>query len=97
MMISIVHACALIMTFLIFGPLGYRLSKKIKRPVSLVMWIFVVLLTLAAGASMPSAILVGIFEFKIFLCYSLMALGTGMIAGLAMREVKLRTNSDQRV
>jgi hypothetical protein len=97
MPVLFLHIVALLITLLIFGSVGYRLSKRIKSPVSAVTWILLVLFTLLAGSFMRLGILLGIFEFKIYAPYSLMALGIGILIGLGTREIRLRTRVSAKV
>ncbi len=90
MHISFIQLIALLATCFLFGTIGFQLSKRFKRPVSAVTWIVVILATLLAGGIMPSAVLIGIFKFKIFVSHSLQAQGLGMMIGLATREIRMR-------
>ena len=97
MPVLFLHIFALLITLLVFGSIGYRLSKRMKSPVSAVTWILLVLFTLLAGSFIRLGILLGIFEFKIYASYSLMALGIGMIIGLGTREIRLRARAGAKV
>ena len=81
---------ALIFTYLVFGFVGYRLSRKFKSPVTLLTWIAVVLATVLAMNFMPNAILIGVFEFQIMINNALQSIGIGIIIGLATREMRLK-------
>jgi hypothetical protein len=39
---------------------------------------------------MPGAILLGIDDFRIYINFSLQAIGLGMIIGLATREIRIK-------
>ncbi len=80
---------ALVFTYLVFGFLGFRLSKKFKRPVTLLTWIALIIATVLAMFVMPNAIFIGVFEFQILINHSLQAIGVGIIIGLATREIRL--------
>ncbi len=97
MPVLLVRIVALLTTFLLFGTLGYRLSKRVKTPISITAWIFLALFTLLAGSIMPSAILIGIFRFKIFVSCSLMAFGIGIIIGLATRGMRQSASGGAKV
>jgi len=84
---------SLIFTYLVFGYLGYRLSGKFKRPVSLVTWFVLVIATLLAMYTMPRAILVGAFEFRVLINHALQAVGVGIIIGLATREIRIKVET----
>jgi len=84
------HISALIITYLLFGFLGFRLSIKFKRPVTLLTWIGLIIATILAMSVMPGAILIGVFEFQILVNNALQATGVGIIIGLATREIRIK-------
>ncbi len=90
MHISFIQMIALLTTCLLFGTIGFQLSRLFKRPVSVLTWIFLILAILIVGGIMPSAVLIGIFKFKIFVSHSLQALGLGIVIGLLIREIRVR-------
>jgi hypothetical protein len=81
---------ALVFTYLVFGYVGYRISRKFKRPVTVLTWIGVILATILAMYVMPHALLIGLFEFEILISNALQAIGLGIIIGLVTREMRLR-------
>ncbi len=91
------HTFALIITLLIFGYVGYKVSKKLKSVLSFVAWILMIAIALYAGNALNIGILVGIFQFKIYISTSLTALGLGIIVGLAMQEIRRRANAGAKV
>lgn len=93
----ILRVLALLITLLVFGSIGYRLSQRMKSPVSLATWIILVLFTLFVGTFTNLGILVGFFQFRIFASCALTALGVGAIIGLATREIRRRTGAGARV
>lgn len=90
MQFSFFQVLAIIFTYLLFGFFGYRVSARIKRPVALAIWIVLVIATLASPFVMPGAILLGIDDFRIYINFSLQAIGLGMIIGLATREIRIK-------
>ena len=79
-----------LLTFAVFGTIGFSLSRRIKRPVQTATWIFV---AIAAGLSqwiLPNLLLVSGGGFAIALNYSLEAVFLGILVGLVQRELKLR-------
>ena len=82
----ILHLSAFILTYLFFGYLGLRFSKKFKQPDSILTATALVLLTIGAIRIGPHAMILGIFEFKIFVNNALQATGIGIIAGLLIGE-----------
>ncbi len=91
---SIFQLISLCVTYVLFGYCGYRLSKRFKRPFSLLTWAILVLATLGAITFMRSALLVGFFELKIFVNTAVQALGVGIIIGLAAREIMARHRAE---
>jgi hypothetical protein len=85
---------SLVFTYLVFGFLGFRLSRRFKTPVTLLTWIELVVATILAMYVMPNAILIGIFEFKILINNALQAIGVGIIIGLATREIRLKVKTE---
>jgi hypothetical protein len=81
---------SLVFTYLVFGFLGYRLSRKFKRPVTLLTWIELIIATVLAMYVMPNAILIRMFDFEILINHALQAIGVGIIIGLATREIRLK-------
>ncbi len=90
MHVSFIQLVALFATCVIFGTIGFQLSKKFKGPVSVLTWIVLILATLLVGGIMPSAVVIGIFKFKILVSRSLQALGLGIMLGLVTREIRVR-------
>ena len=87
---SPIDVIALALTYLIFGTIGYLVSKKLRRPIGLLTWIELILTTLAIVFVMPNSIFIGIGEFKIYISTTLQAIGVGIIIGLATRQLRLR-------
>jgi len=75
-------------TYLLFGSLGYRLSRKFKRPVLIRTWVILVLATLFSVYLFKFPLL-DFFGFRILVNDSLHALCLGMILGLVIREARL--------
>jgi len=86
---------ALLLTYLVFGAIGYRIAKKFRRPIALATWVSVIVLTIASGFVMVSAILLGIDDFKIYVNTTLQAIGVGIIIGLATRELRLKLTDNK--
>ena len=95
MELSPLDIVAIIVTYVVFGSLGYRISRKIKRPIGLGMWITAVLATFLAGYILPgpNSYLISGFGFNFYVSTSLQAVGVGIVIGLAMRELKLKLDS----
>ena len=82
-----INLLSILFTFAAFGVMGFYLSRKFPRPISVQIWIILALGTIASQWIAPGARLVSIFEFQISINYSLQALGAGIIAGLVYREI----------
>ena len=79
-----------IITYVVFGYLGYQLSHKIKRPVSLTSWVVLVTATFVGSYFMRSARFLDVFTFTADINNALQAIGIGVIIGLAKHEIQLR-------
>jgi hypothetical protein len=93
MLFDIKNILALLTTYLVFGGIGYVISKKFKKPPTLITWILLIIGT-AMSAYIgigPNAYLISIFGFNIHINFALQALGIGIILGLMVREIKRRT------
>jgi predicted permease len=90
----LLHLFALIVALLLFGSIGYRLAKRSRKLVSLIAGIVIILVTISVFGIMPSTILVGIYELKTYVSYSLMALILGIVVGLVVLEIKHRKRED---
>jgi hypothetical protein len=90
MQLTFVNILAIVFTYLAFGYLGFRWSKRFKRPISLAVWLVAVLAAIGSIAIAPGAILLGVGEFIIHFNEALQAIGLGIIVGLATREIRLR-------
>lgn len=83
---------ALVVTYAVFGALGFPLAGRFRRPVTVPTWIFVVWGTLFAGSVYigKSARLISIFGFNVYFNAALQALSLGVLLGLVVREIKMR-------
>jgi hypothetical protein len=79
---------ALISTYAIFGGIGYLLSRLFKKPLTVNMWIVLAFLTIFSQWVMVSATVVGFWEFKMYLNYSLQGFFGGILAGLSIRAIR---------
>jgi uncharacterized membrane protein YbhN (UPF0104 family) len=94
MHLSFLNIVAIIFTYVVFGYLGYSISKRFRRPVSLATWLVVVFVTFFASFFAPSAILIGGGEFIVHINEALQAIGVGIIIGLATREIRIKLVSN---
>jgi hypothetical protein len=92
MQISWIELTALVATYVVFGAVGFTLSKRFRRPVALPTWIFVLLGIVLAGSVYigKNARLISVFDFNIYFNTTLQALGLGVLVGLVVREMKIR-------
>jgi len=80
---------SLAFTWSVFGGLGYFFAKRFKQPVSIVIWVLIILATAFAVLLGTSAKLISVFGFEVFLNWSLRAFGIGLIIGLLVRLLKV--------
>jgi len=79
---------ALILTYAVFGGIGYLLSRLFKKPLTVNMWIVLAFLTISSQWVMVSAMIVGLWELKMYLNYSLQGFFGGILAGLSIRAIR---------
>ena len=94
MHLSFPNIVSIIFTYVIFGFVGYRISGRFRRPVSLATWLVIVFLTFFASFFAPSAILIGGGKFIVHINEALQAIGVGIIIGLATREIRMKPASN---
>lgn len=83
MQITYLDIAEWIVTYLILGAIGYSVSKKFKRPVTLSTFVLMIIATVAAGnIGIGAGRLIDISGFKMYINWSLQAFGLGMIAGI---------------
>ncbi len=83
---------AIMLTFLIFGSLGYGLGRRFRRPVSIAALVAVTLLTIAGSYIMISTRLVSAFGFTIYMNQALVALGSGILLNLLVRRMHVTSS-----
>ena len=90
MNISVLQISAVVISYGLFGFLGYRFSKTFKRPVSVLTWVILGLATVLAFYVLPNTILFSVFDFRILLSVALHGLAVGVLIGLIVREIRLK-------
>ena len=90
MHLSFLNIVAIVLTYVVFGYIGYRTSRRFKRPVSVVTWLVIVFVTFAVSFFAESAILIGGGEFIVRFNQAFQAVGVGIIIGLATRELRTK-------
>ncbi len=83
-----VQFIALISTYIVFGGIGYLISRRFKKRLTANTWITLAVATIFAQWVMPNALVVGIFEFKMFANYCLQGFFGGLLSGLSIRAIK---------
>ena len=79
---------ALISTYAVFGGIGYLLSRLFKKPLTVNIWVILAFLTIFSQWVMVSAMVVGFWEFKMSMNYSLQGFFGGILAGLSIRTIR---------
>jgi hypothetical protein len=79
-----------IATYLVFGTLGFVLSRKFKRPVNVSIWVALAILTVLSQWILPGTRVVSFFEYEMFANYILQATFAGILVGLAYREIRTK-------
>jgi hypothetical protein len=83
-----IEVIALIFTYALFGGIGYLLSRQFKRPLTVNVWAILAFLTIFSQWVMVSAMVVGIWEFKMYLNYCLQGIFGGILSGLSIRTIR---------
>ncbi len=78
-----------LLSYAIFGALGYRLARRFRLPVDPVTW-GVLALGLLASFFTRAGWLIGIGEFKMTTAWCLQGLILGTLIGLIMRAINAR-------
>ena len=99
MELSPLDIVAIIVIYAVFGSFGFRISRKFKMPVGLGTWLTAILLTFLAGYILPgpNSYLISGFGFNFYVSTSLQVVGVGIVIGLAMRELKLKFDSNENI
>ena len=79
---------ALISTYVVFGGLGYFVSRRFKKRVTVNTWIVLAVATVFSQWVMPNAWVIGAWEFHMTVNYSLQGFFGGMLAGLSLRAIR---------
>ena len=79
---------AFLVTYILFGSIGYYVSRRFKRPLTITGFIALLLLTIVSQAILPQTRIIGIFEFNIYFGPSLQALLAGVLLGRTIRAIK---------
>ena len=93
MQISIIDAMFLVLTYLIFGFVGFQLSRRFRRPVITWTWVVLIIVTIASSTFMVGARFLGVGTLGIYVNTTLQAIGIGIILGLATRETRIRLSA----
>lgn len=83
-----VEFIALISTYVVFGGIGFLLSRRFKKPLTVNTWIILAVATILSQWILPSARVIDIFGFKMFVNYSLQGFFGGVLTGFSIRAIK---------
>jgi hypothetical protein len=81
---------ALFSTYVVFCGIGYLLSRRFKKPLTVNIWIILAVATILSQWILPSTQIIDIFGLRMFVNYSLQGFFGGMLAGLSIRAIKAR-------
>lgn len=82
------EAIAFLVTYIFFGTIGYFVSRRSKRPLTVTQFIALLLLTIVSQAILPQTRIIGIFEFNIYFGPSLQALLAGVLLSRTIRAIR---------
>ncbi len=83
-----VDVLAFIVTYIVFGAIGYFTSGRFKKALTVTTFIVLLVATIVSQAIFPTARLIGIFEFNIYIGPSLQAFLAGMLLGRTIRAIR---------
>jgi hypothetical protein len=86
MLRSPIEWSALIVSYLVFGTLGYLMGRRFRRPVHILVLVLIIIATLLAGYVGISTMLISGYGFTIYLNWALQALGLGIILNLLIQR-----------
>jgi hypothetical protein len=79
---------ALISTYVVFGGLGYLLSRRFKKHLTVRTWVTLAIATIFSQWVLPNVRIIDIFDFKMFVNFSLQGFFLGILAGFSIRAIK---------
>ena len=93
---STLNILSFIVTYLVFGGIGYPLAQYFKMPVAVGTWFAIVVSIVVLGfSSLGETWLLGIGGFQLYLLNVLHAVVIGLLIGLIVREWKARRSRSQ--
>lgn len=94
MQISFIYILSFVVTYFTGGSIGYFYSRRIKLPVSIIMWIVIVAATIFSGFIGINTALISIMGFTINLNWCLQSFGIGVIIRLLLKTRKLKSSNN---
>ena len=85
-----VDIIALISIYVVFGGIGFLLSRRFKKTLTVTTWVVLAVVTILSQWILPSTQIIDIFGLRMFFNYSLQGFFGGMVAGLSIRAIKAR-------
>lgn len=77
-------------TYLVFGVIGFVLSRRFKRPVKVSIWVALAIVAVLSQWILPGTRVVSVFGFEMFGNYILQATFAAILLGLAYREIRTK-------
>ena len=81
---------AFFFTYILFGGIGYLLSGQFKKSLTVSTFAILLLLTIISQWILPGAKMIGVFDFNMYMNFSLQALFGGVLLGRGIRAIKTR-------
>ena len=94
MQILFINILSFVVTYFAGGAIGYFYSRRIKRHVSIIMWVIIIAATVFSGFIGINTALISIFKFTINLNWCLQSFGIGVIIGLLLKTRKLKSSNN---
>ncbi len=79
---------SLLVTYVVFGAIGFLISRKVKVKPSTFGWIFVATLVLLSQWILPGTRVIVVFQFEMYANRILQAFFFGVLVGLMSKSIK---------
>jgi hypothetical protein len=75
-------------TYALFGWIGFLISRRLKKPPAVAVWVTLTIAAILSGWVVPSAMLLGTPAFGIMVNWALQAIFLGILAGLIHKKIR---------
>ena len=86
-----------LLTTIVFGYVGFKLSKQFSPPKNVIAWIILILVVLLSSYIGVNAKLVAVDEFGLYLNSLLLGSGFGLILGFINKLIKMQSRASKTI